>query len=104
MDDTAETSGMDRNKGKETMTGDEANHEPTIVVNVEKPTIKVGSVFPDQLTFKTAIWNYAILSEFEFDIDYSDTSKFGASCSAKDCKWQIHASRLQDGHCFQVLS
>lgn len=77
---------------------------PNLVVDLKKPTMKVGATFPDQASFKRAIRDYAILSAFEFDIDYSDTTKFGASCSDADCKWRIHASKIQDGHSFQVFS
>ncbi|XP_052162013.1 uncharacterized protein LOC127779320 [Oryza glaberrima] len=46
--------------------------------------------------------HFAILKQFEFGVDYSDKTKFGASCCDPDCKWRIHASRLQDEHSFQI--
>jgi len=65
--------------------------------DLENPTIKVGVTFMDSTTFKKAIRQYAIKGEYEIAAPYSEAKRYRGYCKADGCKWQIHASQLQDG-------
>ena len=82
---------------------DEALLEPLPVTDLNNPVIQVDSIFADQSTFKRALRHYAILNEFEYNVDYSEQKRFGASCTHPDCNWRIHASRLQDDRTYKVV-
>lgn len=88
---------------------EEACDEVEHVTNLNDPTIAVGVTFEDGPTFKRAIRHYAVLNEFEIAADYSESTRYRGHCKGskskkKKCKWRIHASQLQDGVTWQVMT
>lgn len=81
---------------------DEVLLEPLLVTDLNNPVVQVDSIFADQSTFKRALRHYTILKEFEYNVDYSEQKRFGASCTHPGCNRRIHASRLQDDRTYKV--
>ena len=67
---------------------DTERSEPSITHDLENPTIKVGSLFPDVATFRKALRQFAIKKDFEFKPIKSDKTRFTAKCVNPKCQWR----------------
>jgi hypothetical protein len=72
--------------------------------DLENPKIAVGITFGDGHTFKKAIRQYAIKGEYEIAASYSESARYRGYCKAEQCKWRIHASKLQGEKTWMVLT
>ncbi|XP_006648048.1 uncharacterized protein LOC102699568 [Oryza brachyantha] len=70
--------------------------EYNVIHNPDMPMIEEGAVFPDMITFRKAIRHFAVVKGFEFSNVQTDKTRFIARCKHGECKWRIHASRLDD--------
>uniref|UniRef100_A0A0A9EX55 Transposase MuDR plant domain-containing protein n=1 Tax=Arundo donax TaxID=35708 RepID=A0A0A9EX55_ARUDO len=61
----------------------------------ENPTIQIKATFSDKVTFVLALRQNAIKEEYDFHIEHSDSDRFRARCTNRECGWRIHASRLK---------
>jgi hypothetical protein len=75
---------------------------PTHLHDKSNPRIVVGATFLDSKAFKVALRQLAIREDWSFDTEYSDTQRFRAKCTDKDCPWRIHASKIKDSKTFMV--
>ncbi|XP_052626966.1 uncharacterized protein LOC128133533 [Lactuca sativa] len=74
----------------------------TYAYSKSNPFMKVNSRFPGVIAFRRALNHYALINEFEYNIEKSDLTRLTACCGDKECKWRIHASVTQDGVTFEV--
>nr|CAD1844631.1 unnamed protein product [Ananas comosus var. bracteatus] len=82
----------------------EDNMDPveTFSYDVNNPIMEVGAKYPNVSSFRDALTHFALLNEFEYNLKKSDLLRVTATCAKSNCKWRIHASRLQDSLDFQV--
>lgn len=74
----------------------------TYAYSKKSPIMKVNCKFPSVIAFRRALNHYALINEFEYDIEKSDLTRLTACCEDKNCGWRIHASLTQDGVTFEV--
>ncbi|KAK9069470.1 hypothetical protein SSX86_011374 [Deinandra increscens subsp. villosa] len=72
------------------------------IYSKKSPIIKVNSRFENVTDFRRTLIHYAIVNEFEYNLEKSEPTRVTAICTNQECKWRIHASVNQDGITFQV--
>jgi hypothetical protein len=73
----------------------EPDQMPDAHYDKKNPPMAVGTMYSSIHAFKIALATHAVIKEFHYDIEASDTGRFRANCSFKEelgCQWRIHAS------------
>nr|CAD1818535.1 unnamed protein product [Ananas comosus var. bracteatus] len=81
---------------------DNMDHVGTFSYDVNNPIMEVGAKYPNVGSFRDALTHFALLNEFEYNLQKSDLLRVTATCAKSNCKWRIHASRLQNSLVFQI--
>ncbi|OAY84632.1 hypothetical protein ACMD2_20575 [Ananas comosus] len=81
---------------------DNMDHVGTFSYDVNNPIMEIGAKYPNVSSFRDALTHFALLNEFEYNLQKSDLLRVTATCAKFNCKWRIHASRLQDSLVFQI--
>nr|CAD1821654.1 unnamed protein product [Ananas comosus var. bracteatus] len=81
---------------------DNMDHIGTFSYDVNNPIMEVGAKYSNVGSFRDALTHFALLNEFEYNLQKSDLLRVTATCAKSNCKWRIHASRLQDSLVFQI--
>src|SRR5208282_643031 len=58
--------------------------------------IVIGALFKNTAELKVVCQNAATSGNFEYSIIKSDRTRLTIKCSADDCPWRMHASRIGD--------
>lgn len=87
---------------------DNAPEEPLIVWDERKPTMDVGTPYPDMVAFRKAIRQFAINGEFEFGTKKNEPERFRAFCKGQSikgdpCKWSLTANWQRDAKRVMVV-
>ncbi|KAL2923288.1 Ribosome maturation factor RimP [Bienertia sinuspersici] len=77
-----------------------------LYVNQEfgKIEIKPWQLFTDKQHLRDVIRDYAIQCGFSIIVDKANNSRYTIQCSADNCAWRLHASRLPDGQTWAIKS
>jgi hypothetical protein len=89
----------------EPMTDKVPTHIPEVVIDKYNPSMVVGSIYPNIATFKLSLATHAIINEYEYNNEKSESGRVRAYCSARTdgCKWRIHASTMGDNVTVKVM-
>lgn len=68
----------------------------------DNPKMEVGTIYPNVIAFRRALNHYAIIHDFEYNLEKSDMERVIARCTSLECSWRIHASVSKDGVTFEV--
>ncbi|XP_020096022.1 uncharacterized protein LOC109715442 [Ananas comosus] len=81
---------------------DNMDHVEAFSYDVNNPITEVGAKYPNVASFRDALTHFALLNEFEYNLQKSDLLRVTATYAKSNCKWRIHSSRLQDSLVFQI--
>nr|CAD1822746.1 unnamed protein product [Ananas comosus var. bracteatus] len=94
-EDISEAIGEDVGQVAEEPAEDNMDHVEAFSYDVNNPIMEVGAKYPNVALFRDALTHFALLNEFKYNLQKSDLLRVTARCAKSNCKWRIHASRLQ---------
>ena len=78
---------------------DEVPGEMVISYDKNKPSMEVGTVYPNMEEFKLAVRQYAINNEFDIKVEKSCKTIYRAFCKSGDkgcrCPWRINGRKIK---------
>ncbi|KAG8366125.1 hypothetical protein BUALT_Bualt17G0043300 [Buddleja alternifolia] len=84
---------------------DENEKESCPVFNpstIYRPTFKLGMIFTNKDELKDAIHSHAVNNKRSVKITKNDKDRVHAKCEGTDCKWKLHALRINGECTFKV--
>jgi hypothetical protein len=79
--------------------------ERTIVHDPNRPSMDLGTVYPNMKEIRLAVRQFAINKEFELRVVKTDPTRYIGGCKgAEDCPWHLVGRRQPDGCTIMVLT
>jgi hypothetical protein len=78
--------------------------ERAVVHDPNRPSMDLGTVYPNMKEFRLAVRQFAINKEFELHILKTDPTRYIADCKGEDCPWHLVGRRQPDGCTVMVLT
>jgi hypothetical protein len=94
---------LDDSFGAEIPVDDDVPEERVFVHDPDKPSMSIGTVYPDMKEFRLAMRQFAINEEFELHIAKTDRARYIGYCKGDGCPWHIVGRRQPDGKTVMVF-
>ena len=83
--------------------------EETMMHDPNRPSMDLGTVYPNMKKFRLAVRQFAIRVEFELHIVKRDLTRYiadckGEGCNGERCRWHLVGRRQPDGCVVMVLT
>ena len=78
--------------------------EMIVVHNPNRPSMGLGTVYPNQEEFRLAVRNFAINEKFELHTAKTDKTRSIYDFKAEGCPWHIVGRTQPGGHTVMVLT
>ncbi|WVZ96919.1 hypothetical protein U9M48_042499, partial [Paspalum notatum var. saurae] len=101
-DEAAKEASDDDTTGAAIPVDDDIPGERVMVHDPNKPSMALGTTYPNMVVFRLAMRQFAINEEFKLRIDKSDQVRYVAGCKHKNCPWRIVGRRQPDGNTIMV--